>query len=348
MSPTQLDRKDEPPASSPLNRQLHCKDEVPATIPWNRLLSDSADPVPGLSAPTASPGLLDGFSFLFTETDNFGCPVVTGDVSSPLSDTISHAVPDPIPDTLEGITSDSLSFTETDPFQPTEHDAPCPGQPAFAQPGSGVTHSFAGYRRTPTPSLVPQSNPSPVSAPSHDGNPIPTPSFPHWALKVTMDQDTRRLPLLCSGTPTYHDVITGVGILFNLAPSDPATRPALFYRDSEGDTYTLTSTTYHDALPQFSSNHIIRLSLAATHLAVARPPTIRSNTDPPCPGHQPKHASRYSPPSSHHGWSYEGPDSQYGNYPQRTRRCDSAMEVHSSKQPLFPVSPPIPSRALPR
>ena len=36
---------------------------------------------------------------------------------------------------------------ETDPLQPTEHDAPCPGQPAFAQPGSGVTHSFAGYRR---------------------------------------------------------------------------------------------------------------------------------------------------------------------------------------------------------
>ena len=62
VSPTQLDCKDEPPASSPWNRQLHCKDEVPATVPWNRPLSDSADPVPGLSAPTAGPGMLDGFS----------------------------------------------------------------------------------------------------------------------------------------------------------------------------------------------------------------------------------------------------------------------------------------------
>ena len=291
VSPTQLDYKDEPPATSPWNRQLHCKDEVPATIPLNRPLSDSADPVPGLTAPTAGPGLLDGFSFLFTETDNFGCPVVTGDEMSPLSDTISHTVPDPIPGTLEGITADSLLFTETDPLQPSEHDAPCAGQPVFAQYGSGVSHSFAGYRRTPIPSLVPQSHPSPVSAPSHDGNPIPTPPVPHWALKVTLDQDTRRLPLLCSGTPTYHDVITGVGILFNLAPSDPATRPALFYRDSDGDTCTLTNTTYHDALPLFYSNHIIRLSLAATHLAVACPSTIHSNTDtnpntPPATRHQ--------------------------------------------------------------
>ena len=160
-----------------------------------------------------------------------------------------------------------------------------------------MTLSFAGTRRIPTPSLVPQSNPSPVSAPSHDGNPIPTPPSPHWALKVSMDQDTHRLPLLCSGAPTYHDVITGVGILFNLAPSDLASRPALFYRDFEGDTCTLTSTTYHDALPLFSSNHIIRLSLAATHSADARPSTIGSNIDPPCPEHHPKHTSRYLPPA---------------------------------------------------
>ena len=152
---------------------------------------------------------------------------------------------------------------------------------------SVMSHSLAGSRRTPPPSLFPQSHTSPVSAPSHDGNPSPTPPSPHWALKITMDQDTRRLPLLCSGTPTYHDVITGVDILFNLAHSDPATRHALFYRDSEGDICTLTSTTFHDALPLFSSNHIIRLSLAATHLT----------TDPLCPGHQPKHASRYLPPA---------------------------------------------------
>ena len=97
---------------------------MPATVPRNQLVSDSTDPVPGLSAPLASFGLLDGFSFFFTETDNFGCPVVTDDVSSPLSDTISHAVPDSFPGTLEGITSDSLSILETDPLQPTEHDAP--------------------------------------------------------------------------------------------------------------------------------------------------------------------------------------------------------------------------------
>ena len=70
-------------ASSPWNGQFLCKDEMPATVPCNQPLSDSLDPVPGLSAPTASPGLLDGFSFFFTETDTFGCPVVTDDVSSP-------------------------------------------------------------------------------------------------------------------------------------------------------------------------------------------------------------------------------------------------------------------------
>ena len=160
-----------------------------------------------------------------------------------------------------------------------------------------MSHSLADSRSTPVTPLVPQSHLSPASAPPHDGNPIPTPPVLHWALKVTLDQDTRRLPFLCSGTPTYHDVLTGVSILFNLAPSDPATRPALFYRDSDGDTCTLTNTTYHDALPLFSSIRIIRLSLAATHLAVACPSTIRPYTVPPCPGHQPIHASRYSPPA---------------------------------------------------
>ena len=49
---------------------LLCKEEeVSATSPVSRFCA----PVPD------TPGLLDGFSFLFTETDNSGCPVVPGD-----------------------------------------------------------------------------------------------------------------------------------------------------------------------------------------------------------------------------------------------------------------------------
>ena len=296
-------------------------------------MSDSTDPVPRLSAPPASSGLLDGFSFFFTETDNFGCPVVTDDVSSPLSDTISHAVPDSFPGTLEGITSDSLSFTETDPLKPTEHDAPRPGQSVFAHPGSGMTLSFAGYRRIPTPSLVRQSHPSPVSPQSHDGISIPHSSIPSLGPQGFHGPgySPPAAPMFGSShLPRCHHRRWYPFQFSTLLP---------FYRDSEGDSCTLTSATYHDAIPQFSSNHIIRLSLAATHFADARPSTICSNTDPP--EHHPKHASRYLPPAHIIAGLTRDQARNVENSPLRSRKRVSAMEVHSSKQPLFPVSPPI-------
>ena len=154
--------KSEPSSPAPGSHQepavpptLLCKEEVPASIPLTCPLPDSSDPVPGFTDPVAGPGLLDGFSFFFTETDNFGCPVVTGDGLSPLSDTISHTVPDTFSGTLEGITVDSLLFAETDPSQPSDREVPCPGQPVFAQHDSGVSHSLADSRSTPVPPLEP-------------------------------------------------------------------------------------------------------------------------------------------------------------------------------------------------
>ena len=285
--------KAEPSQEPAVPPTLLCKEEVSATNP----VSCSSDPVPDFTDPPAGPGLLDGFSFLFTETDNFGCPVVTGDELSPLSDTIPHTVPDSFSDTLEGIHVDSLLTAETDSLQISDLDVPCPGQPVLVHRFLGVSRSLADSSGNPVPPAVPQFHFDPASTPHCDGNPIPTPPAPRWSLKVALDQDTRRLPLLCSGTPTFHDVITGVCILFNLAPFEPAARPILFYRDSDGDTCTLTNTTYHDALPLFSATRIIRLSLAATHLAVACPSTLSPDAVPPCPGHLPSHASRYLPPA---------------------------------------------------
>ena len=73
--------------------------------------------------------------------------------------------------------------------------------------------------------------------------------------------------------------------------------PILSYRDLDGDTCTLTHTTYHDALPLFTASRIIRLSLAATHLAFTRPSTLSPDATPLSPGHLPSHTSRYSPPA---------------------------------------------------
>ena len=294
--------KAEPSSSTPGSQEpavpptLLCKEEVSATNP----VTCSSDPVPVFTAPHAGPGLLDGFSFLFTETDNFGCPVVTGNELSPVSDTIPQTVPDSFSDTLEGIHVDSLLTAEPDPLQTSDLEVPCPGQPVLVHRFPDVTRSLADSSGNPVPPAVPPFHFDPASTPHCDGNPIPTPPAPpapRWSLKVALDQDTRRLPLLCSGTPTFHDVITGVCILFNLAPFDPAASPILFYRDSDGDTCTLTNPTYHDALPLFSASRIIRLSLAATHLAVACPSTLSPDAVPPCPGHLPSHASRHLPPA---------------------------------------------------
>ena len=267
---------------------LLCKEEVSATSPVSR----SCDPAPDV------PGLLDGFSFLFTETDNFGCPVVTGDDElSPLSDTIPHTVPDSFSDTLEGMHVDTLLTADMESSGISDIDVPCPGQPALVHRFPGVSRSLAEPRDKPIPPAIPQFHSHPPSTPHDDGHPISTPPAPRWFLKVTLDQDTRRLPFLCSGTPSFHDVLTGVCTLFHLTPFDPAASPILSYRDLDGDTCTLTNTTYHDALPLFAATRIIRLSLAATHLAVTRPSTLSPDATPPFPGHLPSHTSRYSPPA---------------------------------------------------
>ena len=290
---------------------LLCKDEeTSATSP----VSCSCAPVPD------PPGLLDGFSFLFTETDNFGCPVVPGDDDvSPIPDTMPHTVPDSFSDTLVGEHADAAQTANLESSGALDHDVPYSdasvGMPAVsdaAQPsarmairsdppagalqGSGVPHPSSVPRRTSVPSSF-QSHPSPSPTPPHDGIPIPNLPGSNWSLKVTLDQDTRRLPFLGPGAPTYHDVVTGVGTLFDLAPSHFNTRPALFYQDSEGDTCTLTSATYPDALSLFSSDCVIRLFLAATHSAPACPSPIRPHPAPPCPDPQPNHTSLYSPPT---------------------------------------------------
>ena len=131
----------------------------------------SFDPVPGFTAPVAGPGLLDGFSFLFTETDNFGCPVVAGDELSPLSDTIPHTVPDSFSDTLEDSQMGSLLNMRSDPLQSSDIDVPCPGQAVPVHRFSGVSQPLAGSSCTQVPPAVPQSHFDPASTPHWDDHP---------------------------------------------------------------------------------------------------------------------------------------------------------------------------------
>ena len=182
---------------------------------------------------------------------------------------------------------DTLLTADMESSGISDIDVPCPGQPALVHRFPGVSRSLAEPRDKPIPPAIPQFHSHPPSTPHDDGHPISTPPAPRWFLKVTLDQDTRRLPFLCSGTPSFHDVLTGVCTLFHLTPFDPAASPILSYRDLDGDTCTLTNTTYHDALPLFAATRIIRLSLAATHLAVTRPSTLSPDATPPFPGHLP-------------------------------------------------------------
>ena len=149
----------------------------------------------------------------------------------------------------------------------------------------------------PIPSAIPPVHSPPPSTPHAEGHHNLSPPAPGWFLKVTLDQDTRRMPLLCTGTPPFHAVLSGVCTLFHLTPFDPAASPILSYRDLDGDTCTLTNTTYHDALPLFSATRIIRLSLAATHLTFTRPSTLSPDATPHGPEHLPSNTSRYLPPA---------------------------------------------------
>ena len=178
-----------------------------------------------------------------------------------------------------------------------DHDVPCPGPPALVQRFPGVPRSMSEPCDKPIPPAIPPFHSLPPSTPHADGHHILTPPAPGWFLKVTLDQDTRRMPFLCSGTPSFHAVLTGVCTPFHLTPFDPAVSPILSYRDLDGDTCTLTHTTYHDALPLFTATRIIRLSLAATHLAFTRPSTRSPDATPPGPEHLPSNTSRYSPPA---------------------------------------------------
>ena len=101
------------------------------------------------------------------------------------------------------------------------------------------------------------------------GNPNPLPS-PQWCLKITAGQDTRRVPLLTTGTPSYHDILLGVSALFRLPPTSVCSSLLLCYCD--GDSCTLTSVSLPDALPLFLHDHVILLSAAAIHRNVCTPP----------------------------------------------------------------------------
>ena len=273
----------------PLPPTLLCKEEeVSATSPVSRFRA----PVPD------TPGLLDGFSFLFTETDNFGCPVVPGDDDlSPISDTIPHTVPDSFLDTLDGEHVDLSLTANLESSGTLDHDVPCPGPPALVQRVPGVPRSMFEPCDKPIPSTIP---PVPLPSSLHatcGWSPHFIPSGTRLVSQGPLDQDTRRMPLLCSGTPSFHDVLSGVCTLFHLTPFDPAVSPILSYRDLDGDTCTLTHTTYRDALPLFTATRIIRLSLAATHLAFTRPSTLSPDATPPGPEHLPSNTSRYLPPA---------------------------------------------------
>ena len=284
-TPGSSEVKSEPALDLPSSPTLLCKDEE--VLPSSPV-SHACAPVPG------TPGLLDGFSFLFTETDNFGCPVVPGgDDLSPFSDT----VPASFVDTLEGEHVDQPPTANSESSGTLDHGVPCPGPPALVRRVPVEPHSMFETCDKPIPSAIPPVHSLPPSTPHAEGHHNLSPPAPGWFLKVTLDHDTRRMPLLCTGTPPFHDVLSGVCTLFHLTPFDPAASPILSYRDLHGDTCTLTHTTYHDALPLFSATRIIRLSLAATHLAFTRPSTLSPDAIPPGPEHLPSNTSRYLPPA---------------------------------------------------
>ena len=279
LTPGSSEVKSEPALAPPSPPTLLCKDEEVFPSSSESL---ACAPVPD------TPGLLDGFSFLFAETDNLGCPVVPGgDDLSPFSDT----VPASFVDTLVDEDVDQLPTAKSESPATSDHGAPCPGAPTL------VRRVPDEHRDIPVPPGTPPLHsplPSTPHACSRHFSPLPAPG---WSLKVTLDQDTRRMPLHCTGTPPFPDVLSGVCTLFHLTPFDPAAGPFLFYRDSDGDNCTLTHTTYHDALPLFSATRIIRLSLAATHLSRSSPSTPSPVTTSRGPVHFPSHTPRYSPPA---------------------------------------------------
>ena len=82
-------------------------------------------------------------------------------------------------------------------------------------------------------------------------NSQPPLTFP-WCLKITAGKDIRRLSFLTSVHTSFHDILMGVSALFCLPPASVGSSLILFYRDSEGDSCTLTAATFPDALLSFS------------------------------------------------------------------------------------------------
>ena len=279
LTPGSSEVKSEPALDPPSPPTLLCKDEEVLPSSPESL---ACAPVPG------APGLLDGFSFLFTETDNFGCPVVPGgDDLSPFSDT----VPASFVDTLEGDHFAQPPTANSESPGTLDHDFPCPGPPALVRQDSHEP------RDNTVPPTIPPIHSLLPSTPHAKGHDISLPQAPGWFLKVTLDQDTRRMPLHCTGTPPFHNVLSGVCTLFHLTPFDPAVSPLLSYRDLDGDFCTLTHTTFHDALPLFSTTRIIRLFLAATHFACTTPSTLKTDVTPHGPDLLPSTTTRYLPPA---------------------------------------------------
>ena len=279
LTPGSSEVKSEPALDPPSPPTLLCKDEEVLPSSPESL---ACAPVPG------APGLLDGFSFLFTETDNFGCPVVPGgDDLSPFSDT----VPASFVDKLEGDHFAQPPTANSESPGTLDHDFPCPGPPALVRQDSHEP------RDNTVPPTIPPIHSLLPSTPHAKGHDISLPQAPGWFLKVTLDQDTRRMPLHCTGTPPFHSVLSSVCTLFHLTPFDPAVNPLLSYRDLDGDFCTLTHTTFHDALPLFSTTRIIRLFLAATHFACTTPSTLKTDVTPHGPDHLPSTTTRYLPPA---------------------------------------------------
>ena len=244
------------------------------SVPMPSLLDKDEEVLISSSVPLActpvlgTPGILEGFHFHFTETDNFGRPIVPGGPSSAMSESGSSGSSD--------------------------QDVPCPGPPALAR----CSPDEPRVNTIPPAPVIPPDHPRFSSTPRAEGHHISTPTTQAWCLKVTLAQDTRRMPLHCAGTPPFHEVISGVCTLFQLSPFDPAESPVLSYRDSDGDSCTFTHTTYHDALPLFSATRIIRLFLAATlALPGSSPSTPKPDTSSHAPDHLPPNTTRYSPPA---------------------------------------------------
>ena len=238
-------------------------------------------------------GLLPGFCFLFTETDNSGRPVV--DLSGRLVAATGLARQRP-----EGLSHGCRLFRERllqilrfsrwriqlnmnllTTFSAQVHL--CLGS-SLSLPLLLITPTplllLSGFPLPPDPHLFPPMLETPTPLHLRNG---PLRLLRVWTLAVSH--------FFTSGTTSCHDVLSGVSALFCLPLASVNSSLVLCYRDSEGDSCTWTPTTFHDALPLFLPDHIIRLTTAATHPLQVSPSPVC-----PCPSPSAQVSSPVSTP----------------------------------------------------